>query len=208
MCDQEELHRLWMSQKTIYQMMRDRGYVVGEGDLKATFDEFKKTYPTLSTTGSKHALSMLFQHGASQGVQMFVFYPDGAHFKSKDIKMYVATLGKQNIQNGIIVCKEVLKSHSLKALDEARREYNLELFYIKELMFNVTHHRDVPKHTLLREEEKAALLKERKISEHQLKKILTSDPVTRYYAGKRGQVFRIERRSEISGITVEYRIID
>ncbi|KAI5188436.1 DNA-directed RNA polymerases I, II, and III subunit RPABC1 [Nematocida sp. AWRm77] len=208
MCDAEELRKLWLSQKTVYQMMKDRGYVVNDADVELDLEEFKRAYPTLSSTGSKHALSMLFQHSSVPEKQLFVFFPDNPYFKAKDIKLYISTLGRQSICNGIIVCKEVLKAHSLKALEEARKEYNLELFYIKELLFNVTRHKDVPKHILLGEEEKKSVLNERKISDHQLKKILVTDPITRYYAGKRGQVFRILRDSETAGMSVEYRVVE
>lgn len=206
--DQDELRVLWLCQKTIYEMMRDRGFSVTEADLEMTLDDFARAYPSLASTGRKHALSMLFQHLGSPEKQIFVFFPDSAHFKAKDIKLYISTIGKQNIHNGILVCKETLKAHSLKALDEARKEYDLELFYIRELLFNVTKHKDVPLHTLLTEEDKQKLLKERKVTESKLKKILTSDPVCRYYGGKRGQVFRITRESETAGISIDYRIVE
>ncbi|OAG29925.1 DNA-directed RNA polymerases I, II, and III subunit RPABC1 [Nematocida displodere] len=208
MCDQEELRKLWLCQKTIYQMMKDRGYTVSETDAEMSIEEFKKAYPSLVTTGSKHALSMLFQHSSETKRQLFVFFPDSAYFKAKDIKLYISTLGKQNIYNGIIVCKDTLKAHSLKALDEARKDYDLELFYIRELLFNITKHKDVPRHTLLTEEEKQHLLKERKVGENKLRKILTSDVVNRYYGGKRGQVFRITRQSETAGISIDYRLVE
>ncbi|KAI5171964.1 DNA-directed RNA polymerases I, II, and III subunit RPABC1 [Nematocida sp. LUAm3] len=208
MCDSEEIRQLWLCQKTIYQMMRARGHIVSDSDIDMELEEFKKNYPSLATTGSKHALSMLFQNSVHPGKQIFVFFPDTAYFKAKDIKLYISTLGKQNIHNGIIICKENLKAHSLKALDEARKEYELDLFYIRELLFNVTNHRDVPQHILLTEEEKQAVLLERKVKESQLKKICVEDPVNRYYAGKRGQVYRIIRKSESAGISVEYRVVE
>lgn len=189
-------------------MMKDRGYIVSDTDTEITLEGFKNEYTSLITTGSKHSLSMLFQHSTLQGKQLFVFFPDSAYFKAKDIKLYISTLGKQNIHNGIIVCKETLKAHSLKALDESRKDYDLELFYIRELLFNITKHRDVPRHILLSEEEKESVLKERKISESQLKKILVEDPVNRYYAGKRGQIYRIVRNSETAGVSIEYRIVE
>ncbi|KAI5185725.1 DNA-directed RNA polymerases I, II, and III subunit RPABC1 [Nematocida homosporus] len=208
MCDREELRQLWLCQKTIYQMMKDRGHIVADSDLEMGLEEFKNAYPSLVMTGNKHALSMLFQHSTQPGKQLFVFFPDSAYFKAKDVKVYISTLGKQNIHNGIIVCKDTLKAHSLKALDEARKEYNLELFYIRELLFNVSRHQDVPQHILLSEEEKQVVLKERKVSEAQLKKIAADDPVNRYYAGKRGQMYRIIRNSETAGVAVEYRVVE
>lgn len=207
MCDQEEVRRLWLCQKTLYQMMRDRDYCVSDAEMSMTVDEFKDAYPSLLTTGSKHAISMLFQHGKQSDKQLFAFFPDNPNVNVKDIKMYISMLEEQNISSGIIVCQEKLKPHSVKAIEESKEKYDLEVFYIKDLLFNITHHEYVPQHVLLTQEEKEQLLRERKVSESKLRKILITDPVARYYGGKRGQVFKIVRNSETAGKSIDYRIV-
>ncbi|KAI5180066.1 DNA-directed RNA polymerases I, II, and III subunit RPABC1 [Nematocida sp. AWRm80] len=208
MQDTVMINKLWKCRRTLYEMMKDRGYIISDEDIEMDIQQFMKAYPGLVMQGNRNTLSMLFQHSVDQSKQIFVYFPDTNNFKAKDIKMYVTALGEKNIYNGIIVCEEALKAHSLKALEEARKEYNLELFYIKELLFNITKHKDVVKHVLLIEEEKKAVLKERKVHETQMKKIMTTDPVNRYYAGKRGNMYRIIRDSETAGISIEYRVVE
>jgi DNA-directed RNA polymerases I, II, and III subunit RPABC1 len=189
-------------------MMRDRGYTVNESDLSMTMERFTDTYPALMTTGSRHALSMLFQHGKESKRQLFVFFPDGSSVSVKDIKVYISMLEEQKISGGIIVCRDKLSHTAVKAIEESKKSYDLEVFYMKELLFNVTHHEYVPKHILLTDEEKEEVLRERKVSESKARKILITDPVARYYGGKRGQMFRIIRESETAGKSVDYRVVE
>jgi DNA-directed RNA polymerase I, II, and III subunit RPABC1 len=57
----------------------------------------------------------------------------------------------------------------------------------------------VPKHELLSPKDKKELLLRYKINDIQLPRILMSDPISRYYGLKRGDVFKITRNSETAG---------
>jgi DNA-directed RNA polymerase I, II, and III subunit RPABC1 len=81
-----------------------------------------------------------------------------------------------------------LSHTAVKAIDESSKNYDLEVFSMKELLFNVTRHEYVPTHMLLTDEEKEEVLRERKVSESKARKILVTDPVARYYGGKRADV--------------------
>jgi DNA-directed RNA polymerase subunit H (RpoH/RPB5) len=84
---------------------------------------------------------------------------------------------------------------------------NTQIFLEKELLINIIEHVAVPKHELLNEKEKEALCEEYKLKKKDIPKIFITDPVAKYYNAKIGDIFRIYRPSEISGIGVYYRIV-
>ena len=72
---------------------------------------------------------------------------------------------------------------------------------------NISKHKLVPKHTILKEEEKRTLLEKHKINLNQLPRILTSDPMIVQLGANVGDVIKIERKSSTSGETTYYRVV-
>jgi len=83
----------------------------------------------------------------------------------------------------------------------------VQYFHLDTLTFNVTKHSMVPKHEILSKEETDELIKSLYITDiNKLPKINASDPISKYYGIKGGEVFRITRPSETSGISHYYRL--
>ena len=73
-------------------------------------------------------------------------------------------------------------------------------------MIDITKHKLVPNHSIIQTEEKEQLLqKYNLVSYSQLPIIMKNDPVAKYYGGKRGDVFKINRPSETAGEYITYR---
>jgi DNA-directed RNA polymerase I, II, and III subunit RPABC1 len=83
----------------------------------------------------------------------------------------------------------------------------VEIFLKKELMFNLIDSIYVPKHILLSNEEANRVISEYGVQKKDLPRIFISDPVSRYYKAEFGQIFRIIRPSETSGVSNYYRIV-
>lgn len=104
----------------------------------------------------------------------------------------------------IIVVKEINK----RVLQHAKDiNSNLEVFMEKELMINLIDHELVPKHKVLSKEKGEEVLKSYIAKKKNMPKILSNDPVSRYYGVKPGDIFRIVRPSEKSGLVPTYRLV-
>lgn len=105
----------------------------------------------------------------------------------------------------------VLSSINNKVYNQLMQYKNIEVFFDYELMINLVDLHIIPKHHLLTEEEKDIYIQ----SYHQLtknnfkgmSKMFVSDPVSRYYNMKIGDIVRIIRPSITSGNSIFYRRI-
>jgi DNA-directed RNA polymerase subunit H len=71
--------------------------------------------------------------------------------------------------------------------------------------FDIQNHVLVPKHEVLSKEEAEALLKNFKITPHQLPLIKSSDPVVKVLGANPGDIIKITRKSPTAGKAVVYR---
>ena len=71
---------------------------------------------------------------------------------------------------------------------------NYEIFYIDEIVFNVTKHHYVPKHFLLNENESKLIYN---AYGYNLPQIDKTDIIVRYYGGKIGNIFKIIRPNNL-----------
>ena len=122
----------------------------------------------------------------------------------KDIRTELTT---SSIKYVIIVYSFNVTSFAKQAIEEMKKDgYTVELFKNSELYFNITHHDLVPPHRLLSVDEKAALLKKYRIRPVNLPCIKQNDAVAKYMGLKPGDVVEITRASEISDVSLYYRI--
>lgn len=84
---------------------------------------------------------------------------------------------------------------------------NTEIFFEYELLINIIDHDLQPKFEVLNNEEKTIFLEEYQITKKQMSKMRSIDPIARYYKLKGGDVVRIIRPSNTSGLGFHYRIV-
>lgn len=122
----------------------------------------------------------------------------------KDIR---TAMESDNIRHTIIVYNQSITSFAKQYIDEMVRDgIRVELFKQTELYFNITKHELVPKHTLLTVDEKDALVKKLRITPTQLPHIKHTDAMAKYMGLTKGDVVKIDRKSEISERSIYYRI--
>jgi DNA-directed RNA polymerase I, II, and III subunit RPABC1 len=139
--------------------------------------------------------------------KIYVFFPKISNKVGVfTIRQYVREMQENSVDQAIVVVKDSITAFAKQVFIEAK-PLVIECFKEKELLVDILEHDIVPKHELLEEEEKKELLKIYKAKEGQLPKMLSSDPVARYFGAKKGQVFKITRVSESSGNYIYYRIV-
>lgn len=146
-----------------------------------------------------------------------IYYPVNEHTKNFYVKLLnqkVTGVSKSsNVGEFLFKYKNnpkiiVASSVTSKAIQQLNEDFpHSEIFLEKELMMDLVSHVSVPKHELLDENDTKLVLEEYFTKKREMPKIFITDPVSKYYNAKIGQIFRIIRPSETSGMTFYYRLV-
>jgi DNA-directed RNA polymerase subunit H (RpoH/RPB5) len=101
----------------------------------------------------------------------------------------------------------VVESISDKAKSQLYTLHHVEIFDEAFLMFNLLEHELSPQYEILTKEQIKEFKDSFNIPENKMKRILDTDKASRYFNLKRRQIIRIIRNSEITGKSVDYRIV-
>jgi DNA-directed RNA polymerase subunit H (RpoH/RPB5) len=96
-------------------------------------------------------------------------------------------------------------------INKNKKENNIELFRDYELIFNVFKLVYSPKYMILNNEEYKSFINDYKINEdnkyRELSKIYNTDIISRYLNVKTGDIIKIVTPNELSGYSINYRIV-
>ncbi|RPD61149.1 RPB5 subunit of DNA-directed RNA polymerase [Lentinus tigrinus ALCF2SS1-7] len=204
--EQEESAKLWKVNRTIHELVKDRGFQVSDDEINMDLATFRSHYASQSGNVDRSQLNFFTNHRDNPMLQIFVFFTDEKSVKIKTMRKFVQILEEKNIQQGIIVFPGNMTPPARKVIVAMASQFKLEEFSESDLLVNITHHTLVPRHEVLTPEQKKELLETYRLKETQLPRIQLADPVARYYGLKRGSVVKITRPSETSGRYASYRI--
>ncbi|KZT51753.1 RPB5 subunit of DNA-directed RNA polymerase [Calocera cornea HHB12733] len=203
--DDRETARLWRINRTIHELVNDRGFQVSDDELKMDLNYFRSQYAQNGRV-DRNLLNFFTNARSNPSDQIFVFFADEKSVGIKTMRRFIHILDEKAIQRGIIIYPTAMTPSSRKVISQMAAQYTLEEFAESELLVNITKHKLVPRHEVMTPEEKRELLDKYRLRESQLPRIQLGDPVSRYYGLKRGQVVRIIRPSETSGRYASYRM--
>ncbi|CCM04976.1 uncharacterized protein FIBRA_07174 [Fibroporia radiculosa] len=205
MAEQDESARLWKVNRTIHELVKDRGFQVSDDEINMDLATFRSHYASNLGSVDRSQLNFFTNHKNNPMTQIFVFFSDEKSVGVKTMRKMLTILEEKNIMQGIIVFPGNMTPSARKVIS-AMTNFALEEFAEADLLVNITHHTLVPKHEVLSPKEKKELLETYRLKETQLPRIQTADPVARYYGLKRGMVVKITRPSETAGRYASYRI--
>ncbi|EGN99095.1 hypothetical protein SERLA73DRAFT_181909 [Serpula lacrymans var. lacrymans S7.3] len=203
---EDETAKLWKVNRTIHELVKDRGFAVSDDEIHMDLVTFRSHYANNGGSVDRNQLNFFTNSRTNPTDQIFVFFSDEKSVGVKTMRKLLGILEEKSIQRGIIVFPGNMTPSARKVIAAMAAQYRLEEFSESDLLVNITHHTLVPKHEVLTPEEKKTLLEKYRLKETQLPRIQLADPVARYYGLRRGQVVKITRPSETSGRYASYRI--
>jgi DNA-directed RNA polymerase subunit H (RpoH/RPB5) len=103
----------------------------------------------------------------------------------------------------ILIVESISDKAKHQLLANGRTEVFKEVFFLQKLLDLVCS----PQYELLDPEQGKMVLEEYGLTKKQMKKILDNDPGALYYYGKTRQILRVIRNNELTGNSIDYRII-
>lgn len=182
--------------QTLREMLIDRG--IDEADL-VNLDGFNV----------KKQMSQKFVIDVTGPVRIKIVFNLGAKLRQKNNDEYFTKSADEVVDYFILVLSAKLTLADMKKIAELSDGQQYQVFFLSELQFNISHHSFVPKHELITDEaEIAALVTANQIKvKTQFPLIMKTDPMAKYLFAKTGNLIRITRNSQTSGVHIIYRCV-
>lgn len=150
----QQAHRV---RRTVMQMLRDRGFMIGEADIDLSEEDFVAQFCDGTQRPNREKLQVLVQRRDDPTDQIWVFWPSEPKVGVKPITKYVQRMIEENVKRAILVVQQNLTAFARQAMVEIQQkeQISLEHFQEGELLVNITEHVLVPQHMVLTKEVRA-----------------------------------------------------
>ncbi len=124
---------------------------------------------------------------------------------SEGVQHYIFVLTK-HFSSAADMANIASQTNELTKFVQKTLKKTIEIFFLKEVQYNVTKHHMVPKHEVIKNDKHAEILQTYGLqSKTQLPLLLTSDPVVRFIGGREGDIIKVTRMPQHVGEHILYR---
>jgi DNA-directed RNA polymerase subunit H (RpoH/RPB5) len=170
-------------------------------DLEDVFDEKLKDW---SSGRSVDFLNHIYL-SSKTGENILAYYYFNSESEKKenkkkinDVILEILNIQKscENLKDILFISETKLNTQMVDDLKRYTEKMRITIFLGDYMLFNITKHFLVPQHHLMTPEEMKDFLKDKeKGFVHKLPKIYDTDPISRFYGAKTGQIFKIIREN-------------
>ena len=203
----EQISKVFRVMQTVGEMVSDRKFTVDPTWCPDTMDDFRAKFCADNISISRHAMILQAPKEDSPGEKVLVIFDGAPSVTTQHLKEYVDRAIGEAAAEILLVVEGRLNPAANKWAEEAKaaKGVSIDVFNEDELVVNITKHELVPKHEPLSEKEAEAALAAFQLTKAQLPRMMSRDPVARYFGLKRGDVVKITRKSETAGTYSTYR---
>ncbi|KAF8624528.1 hypothetical protein AX15_005839 [Amanita polypyramis BW_CC] len=157
MAEGDESARLWRVNRTIHELVRDRGYLVSDEEINMDLQRFRESYGSGGIV-DRGKMNFYTSSPNDPSNQLFVYFSEERSVGVKTMRKMLSIIEQRAIQRGVIVFAGNMTPSARKVIVAMSNKYRLEEFSESDLLVNITHHTLVPRHEVLTQEEKKSLL--------------------------------------------------
>jgi DNA-directed RNA polymerase subunit H (RpoH/RPB5) len=223
--DPKLISNIFLAKKTQVQMLKDRGYQIAADELELLENEeyserdFVKKF---KITNQASVLSLNHKYIGPYNNCLVYYIVSDMDIGIETITGFMETLQTSGVSEAILITNQILTQkpqetiqsltrlgrsfneklslEELKALEKLNKlPYNIQHFMIQHLLYNPTHHFQVPEHYILTPKEREQFIKEKSGKTEflpiKLPHIKLDDAICKYYGAKPKQIIRIKRKN-------------
>lgn len=141
------------------------------------------------------------------GKILVVFSQKDKGVLEKDVRAYHGFATTNEYTNGLIIVSLAPPSENTLLSVKSLAKERVRLFHIRQLQFDITTHRMVMPHRILKDDERVSLFKKYNISkpEDQLPWIDSQDTMIKWIGALPGDIIEVNRHSDVAGSSLYYR---
>ncbi|XP_022034177.1 DNA-directed RNA polymerases II and IV subunit 5A isoform X2 [Helianthus annuus] len=124
---EEEIRRLFRIRRTVMQMLRDRGYLVGEFEINMDMNELLRKY---GENMKREDLLISKAKTNDSSDQIYVFFPEEPKVGVKTLKTYTERMKSENVFRAVLVVRENLTPFARTCMSEIATKFHLEVFQL------------------------------------------------------------------------------